>query len=333
MNKIVLTGIKPTGTPHVGNYFGCIKPAIEFANSGSAQSYFFLADYHALTTVKSGVELKKLTHEIACAWLACGLDPKKTVFYRQSDVPEVFELSTILSNVTPKGLMNRAHAYKASVAANEEAGRDIDDGVNMGLYCYPMLMAADIILFGTDFVPVGQDQKQHIEIAQDIVKAFNANFGAVLKIPQAQINEAVATIPGLDGRKMSKSYGNVIPLLAGESELKKSIMRIVTDSSAPDAEKDKNAPIFKIYSLFDVVPKEFYKGVGWGEIKQRLFEKANAVLAPFRERYNYLMNNPAEVEKILQDGARCARAAARVTLDKVRAAILGNTPSASRPPL
>lgn len=327
MKKVVLTGVKPTGTPHIANYFAAIKPAIEMAEKTAADSYFFIADYHALTTVKSGKDLSQQIKEIACTWIACGLDPKNTVFYRQSDVPEIFELAVILNNVTPKGLLNRAHAYKAAVANNTESGRDIDYDVNMGLYCYPVLMAADIILFDTDIVPVGQDQKQHVEIAADIVKAFNAVYGQILKVPQPQIKKDVAIIPGLDGQKMSKSYGNVIPLFASESELKKCIMRIVTDSSLPTDPKPLDSLIFQLYKLAaddaktEAFGQHFKKGIGWGEAKTQLFNELNSYLIPLRERYNYLMNNYSEVEKMLEGGARKARERAQDTLVRVRKAI------------
>jgi len=307
--RTVLTGIKPTGTPHIGNYFGAIKSALE---SAEKDAFFFIADYHALTTVKSGSEMKTLVQEIVKTWLACGLDPKKIVFYRQSDVPEIFELATILSNVTPKGLMNRAHAYKAATADNVG-----DDKINMGLYNYPVLMAADILLFNTNFVPVGQDQKQHIEIAADIAKAFNAIYGNVLTMPEARIKKDVAIVPGLDGRKMSKSYNNVIPLFADEAELLKCIKRITTDSSAPTDPKPLDHPLFQIYKLFGKT--DIVTTVGWGQLKQELFEIANAYLKPIREKYNSI--DYAHAEKLLAEGAERARAVAKQTLAKVKAAI------------
>jgi len=323
--KVVLTGIKPTGTPHIANYFGAIKPAIEAAAKGGADSYFFIADYHALTTVKSAKELAKFTKEIACTWLACGLDIAKTVFYRQSDVPEIFELTTILNNVTPKGLMNRAHAYKAAAAANSDAGRDTDYDINMGLYSYPILMAADILAFGTDFVPVGSDQKQHVEIAADIAKAFNAIYGRTLKVPEAQINTDVATISGLDGQKMSKSYGNIIPLFASSSELKKCVMRIVTDSSLPTDPKPLDNVIFQLYRLVAAkitkFAKQFAQGIGWGDAKKQLADELEQFIAPMRAKYEHLMNNYHEVEKILSDGAVKARKVAAETLAQVRKSI------------
>jgi len=307
--KTILTGIKPTGTPHIANYFGAIKPALEGASDG--KSFFFIADYHALTTVRNPKEMSQNIKEIVCTWLACGLDPKKTTLYRQSDVPEIFELATILGNVTAKGLMDRAHAYKAAVQANES--------VNMGLYTYPILMAADILLFDTNFVPVGQDQKQHIEIAADIANSFNAIYGKVLTVPQPQIRKDVAIIPGLDGQKMSKSYGNVIPLFASPDELLKCIKRITTDSSAPTDPKPADHLIFKLFELFG--KKGVKTNVGWGQLKQELFETADAYIAPMRDKYNKLMANYGEVEKILDDGATKARKVAAETMTRVKKAI------------
>lgn len=323
MKRVILTGVKPTGTPHVGNFFGAIKPAIELG-----ADFLFIADYHALTTVKNAKELQGFVREIACTWLACGLDPSKTIFYKQSDIPEIFELAIILANITPKGLLNRAHAYKAIVqAAGDEST------INMGLFNYPILQSADILAFGTTHVPVGQDQKQHIEICADIAKAFNAKFGqnlpltSIFKPPEALIQPGVATIPGLDGRKMSKSYGNQIPLFVPPNELKKYIMRITTDSSTPTEPKPTDHVLFGLYSLF-ATPAEvktmrtkFQQGIGWGEVKSSLFEVANRTLTPMRERYEYYMKNYGEVEKILNDGAVKAREVARKTLDRVRKAV------------
>ena len=332
--KKILTGIKPTGTPHIGNYFGMIKPALQLEKNTDAQSYFFIADYHALTTVKCAREMADQVKQVACTWLACGLDPKRATFYRQSDVPEIFELSTIISNVTAKGLMNRAHAYKASVAENIERGHEADYEVNMGLYTYPVLMAADIMLFDTDIVPVGADQKQHVEITADIAKSFNAIYGNTLKVPVPQIKKEVAIIPGLDGKKMSKSYNNVIPLFCTESELKKCVMRIVTDSSLPTDPKRTDCLIFDLYKLVasaDKIKKmeqRFKSGIGWGDAKKELFDELNTYLAPMREKYNYYMANYHEVESMLQQGATDARKVARDTIARVRRAIgvsqLGN---------
>jgi len=318
MSSTILTGIKPTGTPHIGNYFGAIKPALESVVSDGT-SFFFIADYHALTTVKNPAELQKYIKEIVCTWLACGLDPRKTVFYRQSDVPEIFELSTILGNVTAKGHMDRSHAYKAAVQAGEN--------VNMGLYTYPILMAADILLFNTNFVPVGHDQKQHIEIAADIAESFNAVYGKVLTVPEPLIRKEVAVIPGLDGQKMSKSYGNIIPLFASSEELLKCIKRITTDSSAPTDPKPTDHLIFKLYELCatkektDAFRRRFQQGIGWGNAKQELFDELNVYLTPMRVRYNQLMADYSQAERILADGAKKARKVACETIACVRSAI------------
>jgi len=325
--EVLLTGIKPTGTPHIGNYFGAIKPAIEMANSGEYDSKYFIADYHALTTVQDAKKLKQFNQEIASTWLACGLNPENTTLYRQSDVPETFELSTILHNVTPKRLMNLSHAYKAQVQANQQQGKDNDTEVNMGLYNYPILMAADIMLMNSNKVPVGQDQRQHIEIAQDIGQYFNNKFGKTLVIPQALIDEQVATIPGLDGRKMSKSYGNIIPLFGTEKELEKLLKGIKTDSSLPHEPKPLDSSVFQMYQLFATpeqiaeMTERFKSGIGWGDAKKELFATANGVLTPLRDKYNHLMANPDQVEDILQDGAKKARIVASETVDRVREAI------------
>lgn len=327
MKDIILTGIKPTGTPHIGNYFGAIKPAIELAKNTNNICYYFIADYHALTTVETRDELKTHTLEVAATWLACGLDPKNVVFYKQSDIPETFELTTILTNVTPKGLMNRAHAYKAKVERNKENGQDVDDGVNMGLYNYPILMAADILLFNTTKVPVGLDQKQHIEIARDISSYFNNKFKKSLTLPDGLITEDVATILGLDGRKMSKSYNNTIELFCDENKLKKTINRIVTDSTLPNEPKGTNNTIFALYKLFasENELKEFKQklagGIAWSEAKADLFELMNAFLKPMREKYNYYMTNPQIVNNILNEGANKAREISKATIKRVRTAI------------
>jgi len=317
--KTILTGVQATGTIHVGNYLGAIQPAIKSANSTNDKSSFFIANMHSLNTVKDAKKLQQFTREIACTWLACGLDTKKTVFYRQSDVPEIFELATIISNVTAKGLLNRAHSYKAAIQRNLDAKRDPDDDVNMGLYLYPMLMTADILIMDTNFVPVGADQKQHLEMAGDIAKAFNAVYGQTLVVPKEIIKTDVGTIPGLDGRKMSKSYGNVIPLFCGEDELLKCIKRIATDSSAPTDPKPTDHLIFQLYKHF--TGTDLDNKIGWGDAKQKLFVAMNEAIKPMRDKYNYLMANYNEVEIILADGAKKARAVARKTLDRVRNAV------------
>lgn len=324
MNKIALTGVKPTGTPHIGNYFGAIKPAIELSKSDELDSFYFIADYHALNFIKTREELRQYTREIACTWLACGLDPNRVVFYKQSDIPEVTELNWLLCNVTSKGLMNRAHAYKALVEKSVEAGDDPDALVNMGLFNYPILMAADILLFNTKFVPVGADQKQHVEMARDIAKAFNKHYGSTFVIPTELIQESVATITGIDGRKMSKSYGNQIPLFCTEQELKKLISGIKTDSTLPTEPKSTDSAVFSLYKLFatkeetEAMAERYAKGLSWAEAKQELFSIANRVLTPMRDKYNYYMSHYDEVEKLLAEGASKARAIAKETLKRAR---------------
>ncbi len=327
MKKIVLTGIKPTGEPHIGNYFGAIKPAIDLSKNSDVKGFFFIADYHALNFIKDAKLLKELTRKIACTWLACGLDPKKVVFYRQSAVSEVTELSWILNNVTSKGLMNRAHAYKASVDKATNEGKDEDFYVNMGLFNYPILMAADILLYNAKFVPVGLDQKQHIEMARDIAKSFNKTYGSTLVVPSELISESVATIPGIDGQKMSKSYNNTIPLFCDETQLKKLISSIKTDSTSPSEPKSLDSAIFNLYRLFasqeqiETMARRFHSGIGWAEAKQELFEVVNAYLRPMREKYNYYMEHYDEVEKILDAGSKKARKIARETISRVREAV------------
>lgn len=327
MKKRVLTGIKPTGYAHLGNYFGAIKSAVDLSKTENFECFYFIADYHALTTLKTKQEMDEYTYNIACTWLACGLDPKKVVFYKQSSIPEVFELNWILSNVTPKGLMNRAHAYKAMTEKNEKENQDRDLGVNMGLYNYPILMAADILLFGSNFVPVGLDQKQHIEIARDIANSFNNKYGKVLIEPEEMIQEDVCTLVGLDGRKMSKSYGNTIQLFTTENELKKSINKIVTDCKLPGEPKNLDCTLNKIYKLFvcEEKAKEFeqklLEGLGWGEAKKQLFEVANAYISPMREKFYYYQSHRDEVDKILQEGSSRARLVAKEFLSKVRKSV------------
>ncbi len=326
MQDIVLTGIKPTGKPHIGNYFGAIKPIIE-SSSNADKTLVFIADYHALNTIKDPKVLQHNTLELACTWLACGADASNILLYKQSDVPEVFELSWILNNVTPKGLLNRAHAYKATVEANQVSGNEPDDGVNMGLYSYPVLMAADILLMNSTKVPVGLDQKQHIEITKEIVRVFNNTYGNVLVSPEGVIDDKVKVINGLDGRKMSKSYDNVIDLFGTENDLKKKINRVVTNSQLPEEPKDINCSIFKIYELFatpaevDNMKKAFKQGIGWGEVKKATFEVANRYLSPMRQKYEYFMAHPKEVEQILKNNALQVRKVAIKTLERVRKAI------------
>ena len=328
-SKTLLTGIKPTGTPHVGNFLGAIKPAIQMVHDYES-SFLFIADYHALNTVQDGARLRDLTRSIAATWLACGLDPSKTILYRQSAVPEVFELETIINAITPKGWMNKAHAYKAAVDVNAEASRDRDDGVSMGLYTYPILMAADILLYSANVIPVGKDQQQHVEIARDIAQRFNHTFNTeILTLPESFIQEELEAVPGVDGRKMSKSYDNIIPLFASTDEWKKVINRIPTDSSAVEEPKDlSNCVIFDVFK--SIAPAEHTAtlkarleagGIGWGEVKAQLLDVLEAQFGHYRTRYNELMANPDEIDRILAEGAEKAHSVARQKLDEVRAAI------------
>lgn len=327
MSKIAVTGIKPTGTPHIGNYFGAIKPAIDLISQEDFDGYYFIADYHALNYLKNKQELEQYTKEIACTWLACGLDPNKVVLYKQSLVPEVTELNWILNNVTSKGLMNRAHAYKALVEKSVQNGGDPDALVNMGLYCYPILMASDILLFNTKFVPVGIDQKQHVEMARDIAKAFNKTYGYTFVVPTEYVQKETATVVGLDGRKMSKSYNNQIPLFCDEKTLKKLVSSIKTDSSLPSEPKSTDCAVFNFYKLFanptqlDDFTEKFAKGISWADAKKELFELMNNYLSPMREKYNYYMQNYAEVEKILKEGSIKARKVAQETITRARKAV------------
>ena len=327
MKKVSLTGIQATGELHIGNYFGAIKPALELAKQYDAR--YFIADYHSLNSVKNSKELNNNIREVAAGWLAAGLDPEKVVFYRQSSIPEVFELTTMIMAFTSKGLMNRAHAYKAAVQENTAKGDDPDAGINMGLFTYPVLMAADILLFDSDIVPVGKDQMQHIEMAQDIAQSVNANYGQqILKVPQGAIQEDVAVIPGLDGRKMSKSYGNTIPLFAPEKKLRKIIMQIVTNSQSVEEPKDPEiSQIFLLYKLFAnendqaaLAARYRAGGMGWGEAKEELFRVINLIVAPMRERYEAIMADIPALDRILEQGAAKARPIARATLNRFRKA-------------
>ena len=325
-HKICLTGIKPTGSPHLGNYLGAIRPALELAEKYDDARYF-IADYHALNLVRDPQELRTLTREVAATWLACGLNPEKVVFYRQSDVPEIFELSTILMPFTAKGLMNRAHAYKAKVQENEDAQKDTDDGINMGLYTYPVLMAADILMFDTDLVPVGKDQIQHVEMCADIAGTFNFQYGKeALKIPRALVGEDNQLIIGLDGRKMSKSYNNTIPLFSTAKKLKKTVNRIKTNSQEVEESKDPDTcNVFALYRLFadkeeqEALARRYREGgMGWGEAKAALFEVLNRTLTPFREKYDALLADPGVMDRILEQGAARARESAAQKIRELR---------------
>jgi tryptophanyl-tRNA synthetase len=333
----ILTGIKPTGTPHIGNYLGAIRPALRLAENHDLEACYFIADYHALTTVHDRVALDRLVHEVAATWLACGLDPSRMLFYRQSDVPEIFELAWILACFTSKGWMNKAHAYKARIAEASEADgeQEVDAGISMGLYEYPVLMAADILAFDTELVPVGRDQVQHIEIARDIAQRVNHVFTGkageqVLVPPTAAVDDNVATVPGLDGRKMSKSYDNTIPLFAPSKQLKKTVGRMTTDSSPPEAPKDpETSTIFQLYrqlaapEQIEALRARYAVGIGWGDAKAELHRVMDEHLTPARTRYDELMTDAGrtQVDALLADGARRARAIAGPVLRRVRKAI------------
>jgi len=328
-NKRLLTGIKPTGAPHIGNFFGAIQPALGLSSEENMESLFFIADYHALTTVKNAAQLKLLSLQVAASWLACGLDPSKVLFYRQSDISEIFELNWILSCVVAKGLLNRAHAYKALVDANHSSKKDPDKNINMGVFNYPILMAADILLFNTTCVPVGIDQKQHVEIARDIAQNFNKIFGDVFVVPEIVIQKNQTCIVGIDGRKMSKNYNNTIPLFEDESVIKKRVMSIKTESLSVDAVKDPDScSLFSLFQLFassdDVnrVRNHYLEGgLAYGTLKQELLGNMLSFLTPFRERYDHYMSNPQEIALYLTEGAAQARSIARETLSRVRSAM------------
>jgi tryptophanyl-tRNA synthetase len=324
----VLTGITTSGAPHLGNYAGAIRPAVAASLKADVQSFYFLADYHALIKVQDPARVQQSTLEIAAAWLACGLDPDKVWFYRQSDIPEIPELTWLLTCVAGKGLLNRAHAYKAAVDKNTAEGDDEDAGINAGLFMYPVLMAADILLFGAHKVPVGRDQVQHIEMARDFGARFNHIYGEHFTLPEAAIEESVATLPGTDGRKMSKSYDNTIALFADSATLKKQIMSLVTDSKVPGEPKDtEGSALFQLYQAFATpeqtvaMRKAFAEGIAWGDAKQQLFAVIDAEIAPMRARYDALINDPARIEDILQAGAAKARAIATPLLKDLRFAV------------
>jgi tryptophanyl-tRNA synthetase len=325
----VLTGITTTGTPHLGNYVGAIRPAIAASRAPGVESFYVLADYHALVKCDDPQRVQRSTLEIAASWLACGLDPEKVYFYRQSDIAEIPELTWMLICVTAKGLLNRAHAYKAATDANRAANEDADAGINAGLYMYPVLMAADILLFNATEVPVGRDQVQHIEMARDIGQRFNHLYGGdYFTLPEAAIDDNVATLPGLDGRKMSKSYNNTIPLWLPQAELRKAILGIVTNSQQPGEPKDPDAShLFAIYQAFAsagetaAMRQAYADGIGWGDAKQKLFERIDAELAPMRERYEALIAQPSAIENTLLAGARRARELAQPFLARLREAV------------
>lgn len=329
---ISLTGIKPTGVPHLGNYVGAIRPALNLVKDFDA--YYFIADYHALTTLRDPKLLNDYSRSVAATWLAFGLDPQVATFYRQSDIAEILELTWVLGCVTAKGLMNRAHAYKAARDRNRESGVvDLDSGINMGLYNYPILMAADILIMESDVVPVGKDQVQHVEYARDIAERFNAAYGDRFrfKLPDylSSDDDDESALPGLDGRKMSNSYDNTIPLFCDRTELRALVRRIRTDSTPVEAPKDPNSSLlFAIYKQYaseadqtKVREQLLAGGLGWSEMKDILFEQLDAVLAKPRERYKELMDNPKKLDEILSRGATMARARAEPVINSVRAAI------------
>ncbi len=326
---IYLTGITTTGTPHIGNYVGAIRPGIAASKDAQISNYYFLADFHALAKNEDPDKISQSTLEIAAAWLALGLDTDNATFYRQSDVPEIPELTWILTSMTAKGLMNRAHSYKAAVQANVDSGnKDPDKGITMALYSYPVLMSADILMFRATKVPVGRDQKQHVEMARDVAQRFNHHYGDVLVLPKAIIDENTAVLSGLDGRKMSKSYNNTIPLFAPEKQLRKLVMKIKTNSLEPGEPKDiEGSTLFDIFKAFASsdetreIEKRYADGIAWGEMKQVLFEYLNDHIKPAREEYERLIADPAIVEAELQKGAAKARDIAAPYMQQIRSAI------------
>ncbi len=327
-SRRILTGITTSGTPHLGNYVGAIRPAVAASRAAAAESFYFLADYHALVKCQDPARVHRSTLEIAATWLALGLDTERAVFYRQSDIPEIPELTWLLSCVAAKGLLNRAHAYKAAVQENLERGDDPDFGISMGLFNYPVLMSADILLFNANEVPVGRDQVQHLEMARDIAQRFNHLYGEHFVLPAAKIDDDLAVLPGLDGRKMSKSYDNTIPLWLPEKQLRKAIMRIVTNSLEPGQPKDPaTGALFAIYAAFatpderEAMRRAYAEGLAWGEAKQQTFEKINAELAAPRQRFEALIADPARIEAVLQQGAARARAIAGPFLKRLRQAV------------
>ena len=323
-----LTGITPSGTPHLGNYVGAIRPAVQSSRRADVQSFYFLADYHALIKGSDPLRLQRSTLEIAASWLAAGLDHEQVMLYRQSDVPEITELCWLLTCVTGKGVLNRAHAYKASVDKNLAAGNDVDADVTAGLFMYPVLMAADILMFKAHKVPVGRDQVQHLEMARDIASSFNHLYGELLVLPEVVIDDNVATLPGLDGRKMSKSYNNTIPLFTPREQLRKLINGFTTDSRAPgEAKETEGSALFQFYQAFastaetEALRQQYAQGIAWGDAKQVVFERLDQEIAPMRARYDSLMADPAQIEQILRVGGERARALAVPLMKQLREAV------------
>ncbi len=325
--QIILTGITPTGMPHLGNYLGAFKPALEYQEQANIEALYFVADGHSLVKLWDPKLRAQYILEVAATWLALGLDPDRVIFYRQTDVPETFELAWILTSVTAKGLMNRAHGYKDQVAKNAEAGEtDMDHGITMGLFCYPILMSADILLFNPHQVPVGKDQTQHLEMARDIAARFNHLYGDTFRLPEAKIDADTAILPGLDGRKMSKSYQNTIPLFVDSAQLRKLVMKIKTNSLMPGEPKDpEGCTLFAIYKSLATpeqtaaLKQAYQNGISWGEAKQLVFEFLDTHLTPAREKFAYYISHPDEVEAILQKGAARARAKAAPFLQEIKA--------------
>jgi tryptophanyl-tRNA synthetase len=334
-----LTGITTSGTPHLGNYVGAIRPAVAASRRPGIESFYFLADYHALIKCDEPARIQRSTLEIAATWLAAGLDPERVFFYRQSDIPEIPELTWLLTCVTGKGILNRAHAYKASVDKNNAAGNDPDADVTAGLFMYPVLMGADILMFKAHKVPVGRDQTQHLEMARDMAQSFNHLYGEHFVLPEAVIDESVATLPGLDGRKMSKSYDNTIPLFVPREQMRKLIAGIVTDSRAPGEPKETDgSALFQIYQAFasadetTALAKAYADGIGWGDAKQTLFERIDREVAPMRDHYESLISDPARIEKILLAGAEKARGLATPFMRDLRQAVgLRNLATGTQP--
>ncbi len=324
--KRVLTGITTSGIPHIGNLAGAILPAIKASQNKSTESFLFLADYHSLIKNNDPQLTYSSSFEITACWLACGLDPEEVIFYRQSDIPHIMELTWVLGCLTSKGLMNRAHAYKAAVADNKKD--DPDKGITMGLFNYPVLMAADILMFNADIVPVGQDQKQHVEMTRDIALRFNHHYGEVFTVPDVSIEEDAGTLPGTDGRKMSKSYKNVIPIFLSKDDLRKRIMKIKTDSKEPGEPKEiKDSSIFNIYRAFaskkltTELTNKYKEGIAWGEAKELLFELLEEKISPLRKNYEVLIEDRAGLEKILLSGAEKALDVSTPIINKVRQAV------------
>ena len=324
----VLTGITTTGTPHLGNYVGAIRPTVQASRNSATEGFYFLADYHALIKCDEPDRIQRSTLEIAASWIAAGLDPETVTFYRQSDIPQIPELTWLLTCVIGKGVLNRAHAYKAATDKNHAAGHETDADVTAGLFMYPVLMGADILMFKAHKVPVGRDQIQHIEMARDMASSFNHLYGEHFVLPEAVVEESVALLPGLDGRKMSKSYDNTIPLFAPQAQMRKQINAIVTDSRAPGEPKStEGSALFQIYQAFATaeetaqLAEAFANGIAWGDAKQQVFERIDREIAPMRASYEDLIHNPDKVERMLQLGAEKALQRSAPFMAELRSAV------------